>query len=196
MSGSNGPQVMAALRFLGLIDGSNRPQPSLERIAEDRAPEPKERKRILWERLRESYAEALQGLDLDRFTPDELREHFGVFGISGDTLRKALTFFIEALEYCGIELSPHIKKPAKGRTRRRARSAKKQPSEEYSPPIATSPDPSGEARLHLSIQGLLDDLLRFGNGWSGEQQDSWLDVFARIIKYAYPARDRQLRMLP
>jgi hypothetical protein len=199
LSGANGSQLMAGLRFLGLVDRGNRPQHELEEMAQDQTTEREKRKAIIRKRLVECYSKALQGLDLQRVTPEQLKEHFSTYSVDGDTLRKAMAFFVHAAEYCGMRLSPHITKKARtakktNGARKRARLAKRRLSEEEMNPAKPAPDLTEESRLHSSLQGLLDDLLRIGKHWTQEQQDRWLKTFTETVKYAYPVGEKQLPM--
>jgi len=112
----HGGQVTAAFRFLELIDSLGHPMRKLEELVRD----PQSRKEALSDLIFERYLPALDGLDLDRATMDQLEEAFGnVYAIDGDTRRKAVSFFVHAVLYCGLTLSPHITKNTRRRSRRR-----------------------------------------------------------------------------
>ena len=67
--------------------------------------------------VREHYARIFE-LDLLKTTPAELDKRMtDVYEISGDARRKAVRFFLNALDYLGIEVSPLFAKP---RTRKRS----------------------------------------------------------------------------
>jgi hypothetical protein len=113
---AHGSQVMAALRFLELIDFLGAPMQKLEELVSD----PQSRKEVLSDLIFERYLPALDGLDLDRATMDQLDDAFGhAYAIDGDTRRKAVSFFVHAVLYCGLTLSPHITKNTRRRPRRR-----------------------------------------------------------------------------
>lgn len=107
-SGSNGAQLMAALRFLNLINGAQL-KPDLERLVIARG---EERKAILLEILRNSYP-SVKFDQLSRATPSMLREWLDIYHIDGDTRRKAASFFINALKFAGQSLSPSLSKAAR-----------------------------------------------------------------------------------
>ena len=107
-------QLLAGLRTLGLIDDEGRPTQRLHQVA---VPDEATRKRELERLVREHY-ERIFELDLLKTTPAELDKRMtDVYEISGDTRRKAVRFFLNALDYLGIEVSPLFAKP---RTRKRA----------------------------------------------------------------------------
>jgi len=191
LSGAYGFQMMGGFRFLDLIDQNNRPQPDLELMAQDR----ESRRDIIGTRLVKCYHGALRDLDLERASMGELQERFRVYHIEGETLRKALAFFIHAAEYCGLPLSPYITKGTRtvkraDATRKRTRPIRKPVSiiEPQHEPAAAEP-----ARLpydlHPCIQGLLTDLVELGHRWTRETRERWMSTFISNIDYVYPTRD-------
>ena len=197
LSGTNGAQLVHALRFLDLVDDNHRPQPTLE----DMVKNPNRREAILRERLLRNYAGAVQGLDLQRASLGELEERFRIYAIDGETMRKALSFFIHAAAYSGTPLSSHITK--KSRTVDRAHGTKKKtalprrrPTEEepVRPKLVSNPITTGEYDLHPSIHGLLADLPRKSPDWTMLDQDMWIRTFVSTVKYAYPAREVQMEL--
>lgn len=124
-SGGVQAQLLAGMRFLGLIDDDGKPQPRLSKIA---VPDERSRKRELRVILEDCYAD-LFALDLEKTTPAELGEKMGAsYGVSGDTRQKAVRFFLSAAEYADIALSPLFGKKKAGRgptsTPRRRRAAR------------------------------------------------------------------------
>ncbi len=114
LSGSLGPQVMTALRFFGMITGTdNEPTPDLERIVEDK----EHRKQIVAEMLRKLYAPVFNDVDLARATTGHLEKTFTkYFKQSADTRRKSITFFLHAAQYVEFPLSPHLKEASRTRS--------------------------------------------------------------------------------
>ena len=80
-SGSTGTQLVAALRFLGLLQ-DDRPLPDLESLV-DAATD--ERRFILKELLKDSYA-TVPFDELDRATPAMVRRWFRAYPVDGHTL--------------------------------------------------------------------------------------------------------------
>ncbi|MBL7209191.1 MAG: DUF5343 domain-containing protein [Dehalococcoidia bacterium] len=189
LSGATGPQLIGALRFLGLIDDNNRPQRKLQ----DMAKKTDERKAIIREQLLKCYAGAVQGLDLQKATPGQLEEGFRTYSISGETLRKAQAFFIHATEYCGITLSPHITKKTRtakrtNEAKKRTRPARRRLPEEELPPDKTTQDMRLEHDLHPSLRVLLAELLQIGSNWTEGQQERWLNIWGENVKYFHPTK--------
>lgn len=106
LAGGVGQQVMAALRFLGLIDPvTNEPTPMLERLVA-----PEQRKAAMAELLRERYSAVWDsGIDPARTTPDHLDAAFSkLYKVDGETRRKAVTFFVHAAKFAELPLSMQV----------------------------------------------------------------------------------------
>lgn len=108
LGGSEGQktQVMAALRFLGLMGDNSEVTPLFQQLvsADDKA-----RQVLVRNLLQRHYPEATK-LGTSHATTKQLEETFA--GLTGDTLRKAMTFYIHAAKYSGNPLSKHFKTPS------------------------------------------------------------------------------------
>ena len=112
-SGSTGTQLIAALRFLGLVQGES-PTQDLHTLVDSI---PEDRKFILGEILKHSYVN-IAFKDLDRATPSMLKGWFRIYPIDGHTLRKAMSFFVNASKDAEIPMSNSIQKMARTRISR------------------------------------------------------------------------------
>ena len=110
-SGSTGTQLVATLRFLGLLQG-DRPLPDLESLV-DAATD--ERRFILKELLKDSYA-TVPFDELDRATPAMVRRWFRAYPVDGHTLRKAISFFVNAVRDAEMPMSNAVRKMARSKT--------------------------------------------------------------------------------
>jgi hypothetical protein len=105
LSGGVQNQLMAGMRFLGLIDEAGRPQPALEKLA---VAEVDSRKAALRDILQSKYKEIF-ALDLLKMTPAQLKECMvESYSVSGDTRDKAVRFFLSAVRYAGIPVSRYL----------------------------------------------------------------------------------------
>jgi len=200
-SGAAGGQLLATLRFLGLLNQDGVPDPTLERLASG---DIDERKAIL-KSLMTRYDAALDGLDLERATAGELDERFRRYNITGATFGRAIAFFVQAAQYSGIPLSPYItqrRRIAKGngagvQPRRRGRRPKAEPKGEKPEPVVVRPAPVvANLGLHPTVTALLEDLNRIGSRWDKAGRDRWMDTFLAVIDYAYPVRKGKEEELP
>ena len=107
LSGGTQTQLLAALKFLGLITSEGKPTPALHGVA---VPDEGARKKKLEAIIREKYAD-LFALDLMKTTPALLEEKMHEsYNVSGSTRDKAVRFFLGALEYLDIPVSPLFKR--------------------------------------------------------------------------------------
>jgi hypothetical protein len=110
-SGSTGAQLMAALRFLGLLKG-DRPLEDLEGLV---AASMDDRRFILKELLKDSYA-AVPFDDLDRATPAMVRRWFRAYPVDGHTMRKAISFFVNAAREAEMPMSGAVRRMVRVKT--------------------------------------------------------------------------------
>ena len=113
-SGSIGSQLMASLRFLGLLQANN-PMPELENLVQA---QPDNKPLILKTLIQNSYT-FIPFEELHRGTPAMLISWFKTYPIDGHTLRKAISFFISASIDAEIPISNSIKKMSKYRSKSR-----------------------------------------------------------------------------
>ena len=157
-SGGDQSQFLRACRVFGLMDEETE-QPT-ERLrdlvaAEDRGP-------LLGEILRESYPNIV-ALG-NGATQQMLEEKFREFGIEGDTVRKAIAFYLNAAKQTDIELSPRFKSTRPGAGGRRKRSSRKnnggnKGEDPPVTPVTTPADPYKD--LHPAIETLVKSLPEF-----------------------------------
>jgi hypothetical protein len=109
-SGSSQTQLLAALKFLDLIDDNQVPTETLRTIA---TVDEGQRRELLQSIITSAYGD-LVALDLTRATPEQLSRTLStVYGLTGTTARKAEAFFLSAAREVGIPLSKFIDKPKK-----------------------------------------------------------------------------------
>jgi hypothetical protein len=167
-SGAVGGQLMTALKFLDLTDKDGHPSPLLARLVEAYGSEdwgPK-----LAEILKRAFAPVFQ-LNLETATAGQFNERFAQsFEGEGDTLRKAITFFVNAVRDAQIPISVYIlknKKPRAVPTKKRSPRATGKSSngsvKDPPPPPPPPPPADGVAKpmeyqlLDLMKDGMSDD---------------------------------------
>jgi len=104
-------QLLAGMKFLGLITEDHIPTPALHAVAVLDETARKERLKAI---LRERYPD-LFALDLMKATPAQLTEQMGnSYSVAGETREKAMRFFLSAVEYAGIPVSRLFKPKGNG----------------------------------------------------------------------------------
>lgn len=119
-SGAVAAQLMTALRFLGLINPDETPTPLLKSLVEafDTPQWPAQLQAV----LKHAYP-AIFKIDLATASPKLLYETFeSAYAGGGETVRKTVTFFLNAAADAQVQISPYImknKKPRSGTGKRR-----------------------------------------------------------------------------
>jgi hypothetical protein len=164
MSGNDQSYLMSALRGFDQLGPApeNEVKPELVKLA---TASEKERKAIIADLLRKHYAEAIE-LAETKETSAKLEEVFRDYGVTGNTMRKAITWFMHAAQYSGLPLSPHWSPPkparggvAPGSKRSQRRTSKKTTIAPPSPANGGEGEPShaitlasgGRVRLSYSV---------------------------------------------
>jgi hypothetical protein len=182
LSGSTGTQLMAALRFLDLIDANGKPTEHLRPLVMARGDS---RAKLLRELTAGAYDFVVNGsLDLESATYAQLGEIFNnTFQMTDDVSRKCVKFFIALSGEAGMPLSPFItrrtraarsvtgtKKPARKPTGRTNRNA-------------LVPQVTEEIPENLSWHSmLLSKFPDFDPSWSEEIKVKWFSAFDELLK--------------
>jgi hypothetical protein len=109
LAGGDRPKLLNSLKFLGLTEPPNDvPTPLFERFRDtDEGARASAWREVALTR----YADAVEGLDLASATQAQVEERFRqAYGISGDTVRKAVAFFLALARMGNVELSTYVKK--------------------------------------------------------------------------------------
>jgi hypothetical protein len=179
MGGGLQSQLISALGYLNLITPDNKPTEKLNRLVNSEGPD---RQRILKEILTSSYTFLFkEGFDIQRTTLQELQDYFAQAGVTGDTLRKSIAFFMKASKDAGLTLSPHIKKTVgrpKGTTKEK-RKINPLPHDPFSDPK----DLMGSGSQNISLeQLLLSKFPSFDPAWPDEVKTKWFEGFNKLME--------------
>lgn len=181
-SGSNGIQLMTALRFLGLIDGNGTPTTRLRQLVNARGIQRPE----TLKQISSSAFDFLinKSLDPQVATYAQLEEAFDKsYGVGGDVVRKCIKFFINMENDAGVALSPFILKKSKTT---RSSSSKKIGAEKRSgrtnqninnpPTIPQIPDQV------IWYEMVLSKFPTFDPGWPDDIKLKWFEAFESLLK--------------
>jgi len=175
-------QLLAGMRYLGLIDTHGTPQAILAQWVEaDEANQTK----IIGKILSDRYAFVFDNLDVGRASPAEVEKQFRERGIVGSTAERAVAFFLNAADAAGVTLSPHLKKKnrsSSGVPRRTRSPHRKRGSNGTKPdsvtPLAVAPIPAGFQDL------LLQKFPQFDPGWADALKQQWFEGFQKLMGMA------------
>lgn len=178
LSGSTGTQLMAALRFLELIDSEGRLTDTFKHLLKVRG---EERRHVLQGITLNAFDFVFQGpLDIQRATYSQLEEVFNAsFQLASDVCRKCIKFFIDMSSDAGITLSPFItKRGHSNRSIEKSRASRKSMPVHYNKPSMPSSEASGTSWQEM----LLDKFPPFDPSWSNELKLSWIETFNELLK--------------
>jgi hypothetical protein len=129
-------QIIMAFRFLGLLDGDDHPTAKLHQFVEKK----QDRKMLLNNLLVDAYRSIID-LDLTKTTPKMLDDEMEKYGVSGDTKKKAVRFFLQAAKYVEMPMHPLLQ----GQIRNTGPRKKRTPKPIFIPEMSGTPDRAYDA---------------------------------------------------
>lgn len=109
MSGAAQSSLIAALRYLNLIDNQQKPTQNLKQLVDSSG---EDYSKILANILHESYWFLTQGdIHLDRATGQQVADKFREQGTTGSTVTKCIAFFLTAARAANLKVSHHVRPP-------------------------------------------------------------------------------------
>lgn len=106
MSGITQNQVLSALRFLGLVDEDDKVT-GLQALVDARGTQ--KFSEVFADFIRQAYVEIIGTTDIESATQKQLRDSFRERGnVEGDTLDKAVRFYLKALKAADMKFSSHL----------------------------------------------------------------------------------------
>lgn len=179
LSGSNGTQLMAALRFLGLIDANGKP---LERLKSLAAAKGDQRSQLLRKMTTDAFDFVFNShLDLESATYAQLQEVFrSTFQITEDVSRKCVKFFIALTGDAGVPISPFITKRTRAAsgTKLPGRKSSKRTNRNGLVPQVMEDIPSPSAWQTM----LLEKFPTFDPAWNDDIKQKWFTAFDELLR--------------
>jgi hypothetical protein len=184
LSGGYQGQVLAALRWLNLVDDEGRVQESLIGLVQN----PSEHGERIGVIIRERYPEAVS-LGQQNATQGQLEEEFRKSGIGGATLRKATSFYLHAAAFGGIPVSPYFKASAPQAGRRTPQRRKPRAKQEQITPTVNPPPPNGPTLDSLRTR-YVEMLMEKAEG-QDEMDDNLLNRIEALLGYGGEANGKR-----
>jgi len=181
LSGTNGGQIVAALRFLDLTDGSGFPTAKLRQLAGSRG---SERADVIKKIVREAYGFlAHDAPDPQTATYAQLEEAFrDHFQLAGEVVRKCIKFYISLATAGDIKLSPFV--ISKTRNARAGNASKKTGRKTVDKKSGT--EMPQEQPVNSSGNGmdklLLDKFPSLDPNWPDDLKNKWFSAFHELLK--------------
>lgn len=203
MSGGAQGQMMHALRTMDLVSQQGLPTETFKRLV---IAEGVERQKALSTALHSGYPFLFSpSIDLATATGKQLLEQFADVPLSGDTVKRSVSFFLAAAKDAGIALSPYFKKiQSRSNPTKRAgadgsldtddadASRKPRPrtirymtgrAEQQKP--AERELPAIPAQDSLLLWGLFQRLPKPGAMWPRIQREQWLQTLQNVFSLEY-----------
>jgi hypothetical protein len=182
LSGSTGTQLMAALRFLGLIDGNGKPMDVLKMLA---AAKGEQKTQLLQEVTYDAFNFVLRSsLDVQNATYAQLEEVFhSTFQLTDDVSRKCIKFFIAMVADAGVPISPYITKRTRAShttpgTKIVVKKGGNRTSKNLELPENQDEIPTQSTWNRL----LLAKFPNFDPAWNDDVKLKWFDAFDEMLK--------------
>lgn len=190
LSGAVQSALIAACRWLGLIDENGIPTQKLHTLVDSSDEEYPDALRSV---LEESYSFLNEGFDLKNATGGQVAEVFRErFGSTGSTVTKCMNFFIKAAKEAGIQVSPHVKPPkinkGSGRASKKKAAAKRSNDQGAAPANqdAGEKPPKGMVKIPVPLHGMEDGQIWFQENMSAEQWSYALQMAQLILQHYRP----------
>lgn len=176
-SGSGIAALLAAYKYLGLMEENGAPSEALKGLVAAKEGE----RGPLMRQLLESRYDFLDAphMDLANATTQQVESVFRERGITGSTITKAVSFFLSAAQDAGMSVSKHIKTPQpkrNGGSGNKAKRAKAAPA--VHPPV----DPVGHRAPAKSspVELLLAKFPDFDPAWPEDIKKNWFESFGAL----------------
>jgi hypothetical protein len=191
LSGSTGGQLIAALKYLKMIDGNGVPTLRLKQIVLTKGAQ---RANLLKQLTQEAYPFFLTELEPANATyaqmEEKLREHFQ---IAAEVGRKCIKFYIGLAQDGAIALSPFVTRKSKAiRTSNANRKVKRNAPRTSETSIELAPDPPTPTNEQLAFppsppvqslgQMLMAKFPDFDPLWTDEVKMRWFQAFDDLIQ--------------
>jgi hypothetical protein len=189
LTGSEGgkTQVLNAFRSFDLIGPNGEVTPQLSELVNA---DVSKRKAIFRQLFEERYEEPVR-LGTINATQMQLEDAFRTYGIGGDTLRKAVAFYLKGAEFAGIPVSknfrtPQVKRAAGGTTKARTSAAGSAQQQSPQEPRAAAPADTMTVSVKTGLAGVLMQLPPNGPPWTEERREEFKKTFSTVLDFFYP----------
>lgn len=182
--------IMNAYRYFHLVDTNSKPTPQFQQLVKSKN---ESRKAEIKKLLAVGYPEIVSMHDLATMTPKMLDELMEKYNVSGDTKKKAVTFFLQAAKFAEMPLSNFLTEKIRTTTGTRRRPATTSTSKQR---VTTSTE-SGIAstntkRLNLASDGTVEVTISYDPfAISKDDRDFIFELIDKLQQYdeAHPSED-------
>ena len=173
-SGSNGTQIMTAIKFFNLIDKDGAPNDDFKNLVSRDL----DLQKKIFRKLLYKYYSPIFNLDLTSATKAQLRESFRSFGTKEGVIVKCESFFIQAAKYSNIMLSSHIL--ARRHNTNISEKTKSKLTKSQTD-IVIENNKILETNINLARM-ILDKYPDFDPNWNDDVKKSWIDSLTKLYE--------------
>jgi hypothetical protein len=186
-SGSSGTQLMTALRFLGLVDGTGIPTTRMRQLVSAKGAQRSEVLKQIGHTAFDFLSE--RSLDPRGATYSQLEEAFyNTYQVTGDVARKCIKFFISLENDAGVLLSPFIMKKTK---KMRANTGRKKTATKIASGTkgnaVTQPQEIAVPVQATWYEMVLTKFPTFDPAWPDDVKLKWFEAFDTLLKRGSPS---------
>ena len=174
-SGSNGTQIMTAIKFFDLIDKDGAPNDDFKNLVSRDL----DLQKKIFRKLLYKYYSPIFNLDLTSATKAQLRESFRSFGTKEGVIVKCESFFIQAAKYSNIMLSSHIL--ARRHNTNVSEKTKSKATKSQADFVLENNKKNLETNINLARM-ILDKYPDFDPNWNDDVKKSWIDSLTKLYE--------------
>ena len=174
-SGSNGTQIMTAIKFFNLIDKDGAPNHDFKNLVSRDL----DLQKKIFRKLLYKYYSPIFNLDLTSATKAQLRESFRSFGTKEGVIVKCESFFIQAAKYSNIMLSSHIL--ARRHNTNVSEKTKSKATKSQADFVLENNKKNLETNINLARM-ILDKYPDFDPNWNDDVKKSWIDSLTKLYE--------------
>ena len=171
-SGSNGTQIMTAIKFFNLIDKDGAPNDDFRNLVSRDL----DLQKKIYRKLLYKFYSPIFNLYLTSATKAQLRESFRSFGTKEGVIVKCESFFIQAAKYSNIMLSSHIL--ARRHNTNISEKTKSKLTKSQTD-IVIENNKNLETNINLARM-ILDKYPDFDPSWNDDVKKSWIDSLTKL----------------
>ena len=172
-SGSNGTQIMTAIKIFNLIDKDGAPNDDFKNLVSRDL----DLQKKIFRKLLYKYYSPIFNLDLTSATKAQLRESFRSFGTKEGVIVKCESFFIQAAKYSNIMLSSHIL--ARRHNTNVSEKTKSKATKSQADFVLENNKKNLETNINLARM-ILDKYPDFDPNWNDDVKKSWIDSLTKL----------------
>lgn len=184
--------IMNAYRFFNLVDAKDKPTPQFQLLVKSKN---ESRKAEIKKLIEVGYPEIVSLHDLATMTPKMLDELMEKYNVSGETKKKAVTFFLQAAKFAEMPLSSFLSEKIRSTSGTRRRPVTVSTSGKR----VTTSTPSGMAntntkRLSLASNGTVEMMISYDPfSISKDDRDFVFELIDKLQKYdeAHPSEGEE-----